>query len=237
MEKILKLMEATDPDFKQARAKKVKPVDITKDEVNESSLSRILDHLENHDVAIITAFRDVLNVCHNEKCHKPDDYTDKTGNTPLTDKQNLKRNSLLYAAMMQKAYAITKVDGTYIEKFGEEAAKHVNENSFFVVNINNNPKFADTIVKLGKYFCQDSVLIKLKGENAYLHGTNNANFPGMDDKFTLNNFKGGVEAEFMTKVRNRPFVFEHIMTTVGTNMGRFGIIVAARPVVEALETM
>ena len=61
---------------------------------------------------------------------------------------------------------------------------------------------------LGKKFCQDSVLIIPKGgQGAYLHGTNNSEFPGLDQKIMVGDLKMGGEDEFMTKVGNRPFTF------------------------------
>ena len=58
-------------------------------------------------------------------------------------------------------------------------------------------------------FCQDSVMILEKGgENNYLFGNNNSDFPGYGEISYIGNFKPGVEAEFMTKVDGRPFTLE-----------------------------
>jgi hypothetical protein len=99
--------------------------------------------------------------------------------------------------------------GNYIENFNTESAVEVGEESFFVVNKNSDEDFFPTLIKLAKYFCQDSVLLKPKGEDAYLYGTNNSEFPGLGNTINLGSFKGGEEAEFHSRVgkSKRPFFF------------------------------
>jgi hypothetical protein len=85
----------------------------------------------------------------------------------------------------------------------------VSEDSYFVVNLPNDPSFTDKIKKLGEMFCQDSVLILEKGGDVnYLFGTNNSDFPGYGETIPVGNFKPGIESEFMTKVGGRPFALE-----------------------------
>ena len=55
--------------------------------------------------------------------------------------ENFERNKQLKAVMLNKGYGVTSVDGTYIEDFGTDAAKEVKEDSFFVVNLKDDPKF------------------------------------------------------------------------------------------------
>ena len=85
----------------------------------------------------------------------------------------------------------------------------VKEDSFFVVNLNDGSDFTEAITSLGTKYCQDSVLIIPQGGNgAYLYGTNNTDFPGIDSTIEVGDFFGGTEAEFMTRVRGRPIVFK-----------------------------
>ena len=103
---------------------------------------------------------------------------------------------------------MTRIDGTYIEKFNTEAAKEVKEDSFFAVNLSDDPAFIDNIKNLGERFCQDSVLIVPRGgKGAYLYGTNDSEFPGYGESFDSGDFKGGEEAEFMSRVGGRPYTF------------------------------
>ena len=172
--------------------------------LNESSLSRIHQHMTEHDTAVITAFRD--DPFDDEKCS---DKSNVSTDTEMSPKEaNLERNRQLKATLLQMGYGVTAVDGNYVEKYGTPEAVEVGENSFFVVNLQDDADFTKNIVKLGKLFCQDSVLIIPKGgKTAYLHGTNDGDFPGLDQKYDTGDFIAGKEAEFMTRVGGRPFTF------------------------------
>jgi hypothetical protein len=187
--------------------------------LKESSLSRIYEHILAHDTAALTAFRD-----------NPFDSSSCTGKAvsgeaggmqmPLpvdgepqrrpddSYKANLRRNKELKATLLTLGYGVTRIDGTYIEKFNTEAAKEVKEDSFFAVNLSDDPAFIDNIKNLGERFCQDSVLIVPRGgKGAYLYGTNDSEFPGYGESFDTGDFKGGEEAEFMSRVGGRPYTF------------------------------
>ena len=182
--------------------------------LTESSLSRLLGHMNAHDTAIVTAFRG-----------KPSDDSNCTDaaevgaaedeNTAL--QTNKRRNRDLKAALLNMGYGVTAVDGSYIEHFNTPAAyEPAAEDSFFVVNLKDIPssKFFDSIIPLGQKYCQDSVMLVLKGaEEAFLYGTNNAEFPGYGSKVDLGSATFGKEAEFMTKVRNRPMAFAEGLDT------------------------
>jgi hypothetical protein len=65
------------------------------------------------------------------------------------------------------------------------------------------------MTKLGELFCQDSVMIIEKGgDNNYLIGTNNSEYPGYGKIEKMGKFKPHVESEFMTRVGDSPFSFE-----------------------------
>jgi hypothetical protein len=133
----------------------------------------------SHDCAIITAFW--------ECCCKE------------TNKLN---NRDLKAILLSIGCGVTAVDERFIENY------EVKEDSLFVVDLKDSDFFT-TIINLGKKYCQDAVLLLPKGcKGAYLYGTNNSQFPGLDAKVKVGDWKGGKEAEFMTKVGHRPFVFE-----------------------------
>ena len=189
--------------------------------LKESSLSRVYEHVMAHDTAGITAFRD--NPFDGSKCtdravgeetedmQEPLDLGSKfTKVTRPEDSYatNLRRNKELKAALLQMGYGVTKVDGSYIEGFKSEVAREVKEDSFMVVNLKDDPSFQDNIKMLGERFCQDSVLIVPKGgKGAYLYGTNNNEYPGYGKIDVVGDFKGGKEAEFMSRVGGRPYAF------------------------------
>ena len=115
----------------------------------ESGLSRLYDHMMEHDSAILTAFR-------NE----------------YSNKQNYKRNRELKAQLLSMDFGVTKVDGSYIENFETPQAIEVSEQSFFVSNRTSAPDFLNSIKSLGESYEQDSVLIIPRGaSDAYLVGT------------------------------------------------------------------
>ena len=163
--------------------------------INESSLSRVRRHVQEHDCAVMTAFRG-----------DPSDNSNCTENATMYDSDNMTRNRDLKATLLGLGFGVTKVDGSYIEDFGTDIAKEVKENSLFCVNLKDDSTFIDRIVTLGEKFCQDSVLIIPRGgEGAYLVGTNNTEFPGFGNKEVVGSLSYGKESEFMTRVGNRPF--------------------------------
>lgn len=162
--------------------------------INESGLSRIYKHIMEHDCVVITAFRDDAN--DDSKC------TDKA----VIGGDNMERNRDLKATLLGLGYGVTKVDGSYIEDFETPLAKEVKENSLFCVNLNDDADFVERLAALGEKFCQDSIIVFPKGgEGAHLIGTNNAEFPGYGKKSMQGNLSMGQEAEFMTRIKNRPF--------------------------------
>ena len=162
--------------------------------LNESSLSRVYKHIQEHDCVIITAFRD-----------DTEDEANCTEKAVLGG-DNKERNRDLKATLLGLGYGVTKVDGSYVEDFGSEAAKEVKEDSLFCVNLKDSPEFIETLAGIGEKFCQDSIVVFPKGgKSAYLRGTNNANFPGYGNEQDVGDLTIGQEAEFMTRVKGRPF--------------------------------
>lgn len=128
---------------------------------------------------------------------------------PINVYDNKGRNKKLYATLLSLRYGITKIKGSYIENYLSANAIEVKDDSYFVVNLKDDHRFIENIIELGKLFCQDSIVIIGKGgQNNYLYGTNHHEYPGLDTKVNLGFFKGGIEGEFMSKIKNRPFVLE-----------------------------
>jgi hypothetical protein len=167
--------------------------------LNESSVKRVYNHLIKHDCAIITSYRKSLT-----NCLDNDDEMEY-----VNIRTNKNRNRHLKSTLLYLGYGVTKVKGTYVENFAQQNSIEVNEESFFVVNMKNDPDFIYNMTKLGELFCQDSVMIiERGGDNNYLIGTNNSEYPGYGNIEKLGEFKPDVEAEFMTRVGGRPFSFE-----------------------------
>jgi len=190
--------------------------------VNESSLSRLHQHTQEHDTAIITAYRNNPFSDPNNYCAQgiPDTGQDKGS----INRANIARNRELHARLLgfnrmpseasdvHKDYGVTKIVGTYVENYGDpEKEVEVKEVSFFVTNLKDSPEFIQDVTDLGEEYCQDSVaIIPQGGQGAYLVGTNHSDFPGYAQTLELGDYKPGVEAEFMSKIRNRPFTLGEV---------------------------
>lgn len=199
---------------------------VSDETVTESSLSRIYSHVQKHDCAIITAFRNkLINCVFGEQSEKE-----------LNIFQNKERNKNLKSALLMLGYGVTSVKGSYIENYMEDNQIEVNEDSYFVVNRNNDSNFEKMIFSLGQMFCQDSVaILKKGGENNYLVGTNYGDFPGYNNIEPLGKIKMGDEDMFMTKVGGRPFVMESFDNSQ-INTKRL-IIKYGKPILEMIKTL
>lgn len=194
-----------DPDYVSLR-RRINPelfqeiieTNVSSNKIVESSLSRINKYIENNQCAVISAFRKTLTNC----------LYDEDDDKRINIYDNKGRNKKLLSSLLVVGYDVTKVKGTYIENYMQENAVEVKEDSYFVVNSNNDPKFIKNIIKLGEIFCQDSVFIFDFGDN-YLFGTNNSSYPGLGVKENMGKFHPGKEGEFMTKVSGRPFTVEN----------------------------
>ena len=176
--------------------------------VNESSLSRLWRHMQNHDAGTITAHRDAER---DENKNIVKEYTRK---------DNQARNKVLFAKLHQK-YSVTKVKGSYIENYGTPQAKEVGESVFFVVDNSDRGDLEKTLKKLGREFNQDSILFIPKGSNkGILWGTkkdefsNKYSYPKYGSKVELPKAVWGKEGQFMTKIKGRPFLFEEELTEI-----------------------
>lgn len=181
--------------------------------LSETSLSRVREHMLNHDAGVITAFRDALDCGEGEK---------------LSRKDNKARNKVLLANLRKEGYSVTKAKGSFIENYGTKDAKEVGENVFIVVDINDKGNLKKKLMELGEKFEQDSILfIPQGGEEGYLIGTNKCpdTYPGYHQVEKLNRPLFGKEGEFLTRVKGRPFVLENIgekVPSLGNNLGKWG---------------
>jgi hypothetical protein len=186
--------------------------------LKESSLTRLHQHIQEHDTAILTAHRAAPG--DSEGCITDLPAAGQGESSPR--KMNQERNRELKALLLRKGYGVTRVDGSYVENFTDPdplKRVEVSESSFFVVNLSDSPDFAADMKDLGELYCQDSILIIPQGgEGAYLYGTNDTSFPGLGNTETVGDFIAGREAEFMSRIRGRPFTFKEVkeMETFGS---------------------
>lgn len=162
--------------------------------ISEVTLNRIEKWMNEKEIAGISAFRQKLeNVT-------PRTYMDFEKGHIYTKKQNIKRNMLLKSALLKLGYGATLVPGLYVEKGGK-----VKEQSFIVVNLENDPNFKENLLALGEAFNQDTVLFKDKdSDDAYLIGTNSVEH-GV--KIEIGPFHENVTADFMSFIKNKGVAF------------------------------
>jgi len=161
--------------------------------LKESSLSRLHQKILEHDVGIITAYRDSRDCGNGEK---------------YTKKENQARNKSLLSKLQNKRYGVTSLKGSYIENYDSPEAKEVGEHVFFVEDMNDTGNLKRDLMKFGEEFEQDSILY-IKDNIGYLIGTNHCpnGYPGYGKIMTLKKHIFGKKGEFFSRVSGRPFVF------------------------------
>jgi hypothetical protein len=168
--------------------------------LNESGLSWVFKHIQDHDCVIITTLRD--NTEDERNCTEKADLS-------VDNKEN---NRALKATLLGLGYGVIKVNGSYSEDSDIETAKEFKEDSLFCVNLEDDPGFTDTLAELGEKFCQDSIVVFPKGGKCvYLRGTNSASFPGYSNEQVAGGLVAGQLAESMTRVKGFPFTVKEIL--------------------------
>lgn len=169
---------------------------------NESSISRIQKWVLSKDIVCISAFRYMLtNVTKNT-------LIDIEINSKYSKNQNLERNRKLKASLVTLGYGVTRLAGSFIENFSSKEEKEVQEESFFVVNVKNDPSFKEKIFKLSEYYNQDSFLFKERDKDeAVLVGTNLSDSPGYKKEDVQGAFHPKVTSQFMSRLRASGFSF------------------------------
>jgi hypothetical protein len=160
------------------------------DIVNESGLSRLRNKMESNVTGCITAYR-----------------------SEFTKRENQQRNKSLVAKLMSAGYSVTAVKGSYIENYGSDDEKEVSEHSFFVAprTPEQNHTLEHDLINMGELFDQDSVLIIKDGKGSLVGTSHRENaWPSFGTVEPVGGFKGGQAAEFMSRVNNRPYVFEEL---------------------------
>jgi hypothetical protein len=173
--------------------------------VYESSINRITHWIENHEIALITAFRGKKENIENADAVKDDG---KPMGYRYTHKENRERNRELGAALLGLGYGITKVGGVYVENFGMDNARLSDEETLLVVNKDGRDGFYDNIFRLSEYYDQDCFCYKPKDDNVgYNIGTNSSDYPGYGNRVRNGKFTVGVKNMFMTRLGNKGFAF------------------------------
>jgi hypothetical protein len=178
--------------------------------LQESSLSRLWSHNEEHDCGAMTAFRKAADCGEGVKYTKAD---------------NIKRNKSLLAKIKSKGYGATTLKGIYPE--GGQTTKEI---SYFIVDLEDGGTLEKDLKKLGNEFEQDSILYIPKGAiqntaKAYLIGTNSCkdNWLGLGKKEVFNKGKMAYSSPVYTSyVNGRPFIFEEVGEAINNPGNGYG---------------
>lgn len=171
----------------------------------ESNINRISMWIQEKEIAGITGWRTKIeNVVPNAGNQQDIENNGKF----LATQEKKARNRQLKASLLGLKYGVTAIKGKFWENYGTNNEIEVNEDSFLVVNLNDDPNFYHNIFRLGTYYNQDSILYKEKNTlDAYLVGTNNSEWPGYGNKEKAGNYLQNVESQFMSRIGNRGFAF------------------------------
>lgn len=189
-------------------------------QLTESSINRVLDWMNQYDIACITAYRnefknatektlddrpqELKDIDEKRKIENP---KDKTPYKYTTSEKKL-RNKDLKATLLGFGYGVTNIHGNYIENYGTIDAVELGESSFFVVNLPDDPNFKENLFKLSEYYNQDCFLYKAKGDKvAYNIGTNNGDYPGYGNVDNIGELHINIDNEFLSRVGNKSFSF------------------------------
>lgn len=180
--------------------------------INESSLNRVIEHMDNYDIACITAYRNRFvhqtSKTNDDRVKTNKNQYDEEGIYHYTTKEKVSRNRELKAYLLKLGYGVTNINGNYIEDYGTINAKELGEKSFFVVNIKNGPNFYKNLFEISEYYNQDCFLYKPKGSDiAYNIGTNNCSYPGYGVKDNIGKLQLNIDNEFLSRVGNKSFSF------------------------------
>lgn len=170
--------------------------------ISESTMDRIVHWTENYEIAIVTAWRNQYKDV-TDKTFKPEGK--EIGDTFRTVEKK-KYNREFKAKLLDLGYGVTNVRGSYRE--GGYEGTDEQEESFFIVNLKNDPNFKQTIFNLSEYYNQDSFLYSPMGsDEAILIGTNNCDFPGYGNEISAGSLQKNVQSMFMTRIGNKGFAF------------------------------
>ena len=172
--------------------------------LNESSINRMLQWLKDCDCAFISAFRSELKDIRDKDSTYLGPDNDWEVGKRFTHEENRQKNKLMVAELLQLGYGVTKIKGVYPEGMTDEKS----EESYLVVNRNNDNDFLNNILRISEYYNQDSVYYKEKGKTTgNLIGTNNCGWPEYHQKGDDSELKINTASNYMSRLGNNAFSF------------------------------
>lgn len=172
--------------------------------LNESSINRMLHWLKDCDCAFISAFRSELKDIKNKHLTYFGPDKDWQVGKRFTHEENRQKNKLMVAELLQLGYGVTKIKGVYPEGMTDESS----EESYLVVNRNDDKDFLKNLLRISEYYNQDSIYYKEKGKTVgNLIGTNGSGFPEYHQKGGDSVLKTDTASNYMSRLGNKAFSF------------------------------
>ncbi len=184
-------------------------------------MRRLESWLERHECGFITAWRTYYNDV-TDKTFKPKYESGEVYRNGWSENNELneppvngekftrsekdKYNGELKSVLLLRGFGVTSTKGVFREA-GSEFDTAM-EDSFFVVNLNNNPDFKKILFCLSEYYNQDCFMYSPKGSKVgYNIGTNHAGYPGYGKEVMVGDFHKYVQAVNMSRIGNKGFAF------------------------------
>ena len=172
--------------------------------LNESNINRMLHWLKNCDCAFISAFRDEFKDIRDKDATYFGPNRDWEEGKKFTHEENRQKNKLMVAELLQLGYGVTKIKGVYPEGMTDESS----EESYLVVNRNNDENFLSNLQRIAEFYNQDSIYYKEAGaEEGHLIGTNGFGWPEYHEKGDGSKLQVGTASNYMSRVGNHAFSF------------------------------
>lgn len=172
--------------------------------INESGVNRMLQWLNDCDCAFITAFRKTFKDIRNrDKTYFGTNGDWKEGKS-FTHEENRQKNKIMVAELLQLGYGVTKMKGVYPESDEVDDS----EESYLVVNRNNDKDFLENLKRLAEYYNHDSICYKAKGEKqCHLIGTNDCGWTEYHVEGDGSDLHTGMASNYMSRLGNKAFTF------------------------------
>lgn len=174
----------------------------TKQRINESNINRMLQWLKDCDCAFISAFRSELKDIRDKKSTYLGPDKDWEEGKRFTHEENRQKNKMMVTELLQLGYGVTKIKGVYPEGMTDESS----EESYLVVNRDDDSNFLDNLLRIAEYYNQDSIYYKARGKTkGNLIGTNNCGCPGYHQNDEDSEMETNSASTFMSKLGNIVF--------------------------------